>query len=115
MQVITQFLKMETLLDDSVNEKMELQIERGGKSLTVDLQVRVIHSWNLFFSDLPPFVGASILSIGSINRLILAPTLFLKTKAYWEVRPTFIIQLSTNLILPFMCTPLQQNGQQELS
>lgn len=41
MQVITQFLKMETLLDDSVNQKVELQIERGGTSLTVNLTVRV--------------------------------------------------------------------------
>ncbi|CAB4273736.1 unnamed protein product [Prunus armeniaca] len=36
-EVITQFLKMETLLDDSVNQKIEMQIERGGKPLTVDL------------------------------------------------------------------------------
>ena len=41
MQVITQFLKMETLLDDSVNQKVELQIERGGTSLNVNLMVRV--------------------------------------------------------------------------
>lgn len=47
MQVITQFLKMETLLDDSVNQKIELQIERGGASLTVNLMVRVTHSWIL--------------------------------------------------------------------
>lgn len=50
MQVITQFLKMETLLDDSVNQKIELQIERGGASLTVNLTVRVTHSWYLFDS-----------------------------------------------------------------
>lgn len=31
---------MESLLDDSVNHKLELQIERGGKPLTVDLTVR---------------------------------------------------------------------------
>ncbi|GFP78830.1 protease Do-like 7 [Phtheirospermum japonicum] len=36
-EVSTQFLKMETLLDDSVNHKVELQIERGGKPLSVDL------------------------------------------------------------------------------
>lgn len=36
----TQFLKMESLLDDSVNHKLELRIERGGKPLTVDLTVR---------------------------------------------------------------------------
>ncbi|EXC20661.1 Protease Do-like 7 [Morus notabilis] len=40
-EVITQFLKMETLLDDSVNQKVELQIERGGTSLTVNFTVRV--------------------------------------------------------------------------
>ncbi|KAF3445243.1 hypothetical protein FNV43_RR14937 [Rhamnella rubrinervis] len=43
-EVITQFLKMETLLDDSVNEKIELQIERGGVSLTVNLKVQDLHS-----------------------------------------------------------------------
>jgi hypothetical protein len=41
MQVITQFLKLETLLDDSVNQNIELQTERGGTSLTVNLVVRV--------------------------------------------------------------------------
>lgn len=45
MQVITQFLKLETLLDDSVNQKIEMQIERGGKPLTVDLVVRVFLVW----------------------------------------------------------------------
>ncbi|KAL6286774.1 hypothetical protein ACE6H2_011164 [Prunus campanulata] len=43
-EVITQFLKMETLLDDSVNQKIEMQIERGGKPLTVDLAVQDLHS-----------------------------------------------------------------------
>ncbi|XP_028078015.1 protease Do-like 7 [Camellia sinensis] len=37
--VITQFLKLETLLDDSVDRNIELQIERGGTPLTVDLTV----------------------------------------------------------------------------
>ncbi|CAL5324424.1 unnamed protein product [Camellia sinensis] len=35
--VITQFLKMETLLDDSLDQKIKLLIERGGTPLTVDL------------------------------------------------------------------------------
>lgn len=43
-EVITQFLKMETLLDDSVNQKVELQIERGGTPLTVMLLVEDLHS-----------------------------------------------------------------------
>ncbi|CDP02710.1 unnamed protein product [Coffea canephora] len=43
-EVITQFLKMETLFDDSVNEKVELQIERGGKSVVVNLVVQDLHS-----------------------------------------------------------------------
>ncbi|KAL3637761.1 Protease Do-like 7 [Castilleja foliolosa] len=43
-EVITQFLKIETLLDDSVNHKVELQIERGGKPLSVDLTVQDLHS-----------------------------------------------------------------------
>ncbi|KAL0332427.1 UNVERIFIED_CONTAM: Protease Do-like 7 [Sesamum calycinum] len=43
-EVTTQFLKMETLLDDNVNHKVELQIERGGKSLTMNLTVQDLHS-----------------------------------------------------------------------
>ncbi|GMP31074.1 hypothetical protein CsSME_00005446 [Camellia sinensis var. sinensis] len=42
--VITQFLKLETLLDDSVDRNIELQIERGGTPLTVDLTVKDLHS-----------------------------------------------------------------------
>uniref|UniRef100_A0A2N9FQR1 PDZ domain-containing protein n=1 Tax=Fagus sylvatica TaxID=28930 RepID=A0A2N9FQR1_FAGSY len=44
-EVITQFLKLETLLDDSVNQNIELQIERGGTPLTVNLVVRVAFAW----------------------------------------------------------------------
>lgn len=40
VQVITQFLKMETLLDDSVKQTIDLQVERGGTSFTVHLVVR---------------------------------------------------------------------------
>ncbi|XP_047267779.1 protease Do-like 7 isoform X6 [Capsicum annuum] len=43
-EVVTQFLKMETLLDDSVEQKIELQIERGGTPLTVNLLVQDLHS-----------------------------------------------------------------------
>ncbi|KAK4490538.1 hypothetical protein RD792_001220 [Penstemon davidsonii] len=43
-EVTTQFLEMENLLDDSVNHKVELQVERGGKPLTVDLTVQDLHS-----------------------------------------------------------------------
>ncbi|KAL0461948.1 UNVERIFIED_CONTAM: Protease Do-like 7 [Sesamum latifolium] len=43
-EVTTQFLKMENLLDDSVNDKVELQIERGGKPLSVELTVQDLHS-----------------------------------------------------------------------
>ena len=39
LQVVTQFLKLETLLDDSVDQKIVLQIERGGTSLTVNFVV----------------------------------------------------------------------------
>ncbi|XAR51472.1 HtrA2 peptidase [Bertholletia excelsa] len=42
--VITQFLRMETLLDDSVGQKIELQIERGGTPLTLNLLVQDLHS-----------------------------------------------------------------------
>ncbi|MFS7973508.1 putative PDZ domain, peptidase S1C, peptidase S1, PA clan, PDZ superfamily [Helianthus anomalus] len=43
-EVITQFLKMEILLDDSVGQNVELEFERGGKSLTVQLVVEDLHS-----------------------------------------------------------------------
>ncbi|XVE72190.1 hypothetical protein DITRI_Ditri11bG0019100 [Diplodiscus trichospermus] len=43
-EVITQFLKLETLLDDSVEQKIELQIERGGTPLSVQLLVQDLHS-----------------------------------------------------------------------
>ena len=39
MQVLTQFLKMETLLDDNVGQNVELELERGGIPLTVQLTV----------------------------------------------------------------------------
>ncbi|KAI3726423.1 hypothetical protein L1987_66220 [Smallanthus sonchifolius] len=42
-EVITQFLKMETLLDDSVGQNVELEFERGGTSLTVQLAVEDLH------------------------------------------------------------------------
>ncbi|EPS74722.1 hypothetical protein M569_00033, partial [Genlisea aurea] len=43
-EVTTQFLKMEDLLDDSVDCDIELQIERGGTPLTVVLKVQDLHS-----------------------------------------------------------------------
>ena len=39
LQVVTQFLRLETLLDDSVGREIDLEIERGGVPLTVKLQV----------------------------------------------------------------------------
>ncbi|RLN09934.1 protease Do-like 7 isoform X1 [Panicum miliaceum] len=42
--VVTQFLRLETLLDDSVGMEIDLQIERGGVPLTVKLQVEDLHS-----------------------------------------------------------------------
>lgn len=43
-EVITQFLRMETLLDDNVDRNVELQIERGGMPLMVNLLVQDLHS-----------------------------------------------------------------------
>ncbi|KAL8231156.1 hypothetical protein R6Q57_000934 [Mikania cordata] len=43
-EVVTQFLKMETLLDDSVGQNVKLEFERGGTSLTVQLVVEDLHS-----------------------------------------------------------------------
>ena len=41
LQVTTQFLKLEALLDDNVDKKIELQIERGGLSMTVNIGVKL--------------------------------------------------------------------------
>ncbi|KAL9231290.1 hypothetical protein vseg_006535 [Gypsophila vaccaria] len=43
-EVMTQFLKLETLLDDCVNQKIKLQFERGGTPVTVNLVVQDTHS-----------------------------------------------------------------------
>ncbi|CAL5054722.1 unnamed protein product [Urochloa decumbens] len=43
-EVVTQFLRLETLLDDSVGREIDLQIERGGVPFTVKLQVEDLHS-----------------------------------------------------------------------
>ncbi|XVF20639.1 hypothetical protein REPUB_Repub12eG0018500 [Reevesia pubescens] len=43
-EVITQFLMLETLLDESVEQKIELQIERGGTPLSMQLLVQDLHS-----------------------------------------------------------------------
>ncbi|KHF98377.1 Protease Do-like 7 [Gossypium arboreum] len=44
VRVITQFLRLETLLDDSVEQNIELEIERGGTPLSVQLVVQDLHS-----------------------------------------------------------------------
>jgi pro-apoptotic serine protease NMA111 len=53
LQVVTQFLIMETLLDDSVGREIDLEIERGGNSLTVKLEVFCSYGFmcNLFNRD----------------------------------------------------------------
>ncbi|GMH04350.1 hypothetical protein Nepgr_006189 [Nepenthes gracilis] len=43
-EVMTRFRKLENLLDDSVNHKVELQIERGGTLITAELLVQDLHS-----------------------------------------------------------------------
>ncbi|KVH92392.1 PDZ domain-containing protein [Cynara cardunculus var. scolymus] len=43
-EVITQFLRMETSLDDSVGQNVELEFERGGRPFTVQLMVQDLHS-----------------------------------------------------------------------
>ncbi|GLT57239.1 hypothetical protein SLA2020_302260 [Shorea laevis] len=43
-EVVTQFLKLETLLDERVDQKIELQIERGGVQLGINLVVQDLHS-----------------------------------------------------------------------
>lgn len=41
MQVVTQFLKLETILDDSIGREIELEIERGGALMPVKLMVNL--------------------------------------------------------------------------
>ncbi|RZC76926.1 hypothetical protein C5167_001104 [Papaver somniferum] len=43
-EVITHFLKLETLLDNSVDQKIDLLIERGDSSLIVNIKVQDLHS-----------------------------------------------------------------------
>ncbi|GMJ07841.1 DegP protease 7, degradation of periplasmic proteins 7 [Hibiscus trionum] len=43
-QVITQFLQLETLLDDNVDQTVNLEIERGGSHLSEELLVQDLHS-----------------------------------------------------------------------
>ncbi|KAM7529831.1 hypothetical protein LguiB_033241 [Lonicera macranthoides] len=43
LRVLTQFLKMEILLDGSVGQNVELQIERGGTPINVNLMVQDLH------------------------------------------------------------------------
>ncbi|KAJ6368114.1 hypothetical protein OIU78_000647 [Salix suchowensis] len=43
-EVTTRFLRLETLLDDNVDQKIGLQIERGGISLTVNVVVQDLHT-----------------------------------------------------------------------
>jgi len=43
-EVVTQFLILETLLDDSVGNEIDLELERGGVPLKVTLQVQNLHS-----------------------------------------------------------------------
>ncbi|CAH8386210.1 unnamed protein product [Eruca vesicaria subsp. sativa] len=42
--VLTQFLNLENLIDDGVGQIVELQIERGGQPLTVNVSVQDLHS-----------------------------------------------------------------------
>ncbi|KAK9115367.1 hypothetical protein Syun_022164 [Stephania yunnanensis] len=43
-EVITQFLKLETILDDGVSQKIDILIERGGTSVNLILMVQDLHS-----------------------------------------------------------------------
>uniref|UniRef100_A0A8R7USP2 PDZ domain-containing protein n=1 Tax=Triticum urartu TaxID=4572 RepID=A0A8R7USP2_TRIUA len=43
-EIVTQFLTMESLIDESVGREINLQIERGGTPLTVKLKVGDLHS-----------------------------------------------------------------------
>lgn len=43
-QVVSHFLALEELLDDSVGQTIELQLERGGKPVIAQLPVTDLHS-----------------------------------------------------------------------
>ena len=70
LQVVTQFLRLETLLDDSVGRKIDLEIERGGVPLTVKLQVFGKTSYLNFHSNI------YITPIGTICCLLIATYTF---------------------------------------
>lgn len=65
MQVITQFLKMESLLDDSVGQTVELELERGGKPFTVQLMVSYLNFWSHVSIDIINFLLTRMLSSGT--------------------------------------------------
>ncbi|XP_044969932.1 protease Do-like 7 [Hordeum vulgare subsp. vulgare] len=44
LQVVTKFLTIESLLDESVDKEINLHIERGGTPLTVTLKVKDLYS-----------------------------------------------------------------------
>lgn len=43
-ELVTQFLKLETVLDDNVGKNIDLEVERGGDPVKVTLQVQDLHS-----------------------------------------------------------------------
>eukprot|EP00252_Welwitschia_mirabilis_P018169 TRINITY_DN40411_c0_g1_i1.p1 TRINITY_DN40411_c0_g1~~TRINITY_DN40411_c0_g1_i1.p1 ORF type:complete len:1096 (+),score=238.79 TRINITY_DN40411_c0_g1_i1:357-3644(+) len=43
-EVVTQFLMLETVLDDNVGKTIDLELERGGRPIKVTLQVQDLHS-----------------------------------------------------------------------
>lgn len=98
MQVVTQFLKMETLLDDSVEQKIELQIERGGTPLTVNLLVNIVLAHieiSLLFISFPSLLslgdgGKIVTFVHQVNPSILYPGLIFQptkvTNIFWQFR-----------------------------
>lgn len=75
MQVITQFLKLETLLDDSVDKNIELLIERGGISMTVNLVVRLA-SLSFFIMITEPNTSSLVFQVQDLHSI--TPDYFLE-------------------------------------
>jgi len=82
LQVVTQFLRLETLLDDSVGRKIDLEIERGGVPLTVKLQV----FGNFDASYLNFHSNIYIMPIGQYVVFLLLPIPFI----YFSQHPMFL-------------------------
>ncbi|KAF6138934.1 hypothetical protein GIB67_025663 [Kingdonia uniflora] len=96
-EVITQFLKLETLLDDNVDGQIDLQIERGGNTLTVQLK-GIRHDNPL--SPLFVIVMGVALSRLMYKAETWASILGSKVQDLHSITPNFFLEVSGAVIHP---------------